>query len=121
MRSDKLKIANLLKAPICFDEVEKPDSSPNSFSKHLEIFQEDLAINILKECNTIALSFTYREAFRAAAMQRKDKAQSINDNTQSTSKHHIRDIDIDMESDDNIEEDIDKVVDSFEKVQYNKF
>ena len=26
-----------------------------------------------------------------------------------------------MESDDNIKEDIDKVVDSFEKVQYNKF
>ena len=121
MRSDKLKIANLLKAPICFDEVEKPDSSPNSFSKHLEIFQEELAINILKECNTIALSFTYREAFRAADIQRKDKAQSINDNTQSTSKHHVREIDIDMESDYNIEKDIDKVVDSFEKVQYNKF
>ena len=54
-------------------------------------------------------------------MQRKDKAQSINDNTQSTSKHHVREIDIDMESDYNIEKDIDKVVDSFEKVQYNKF
>ena len=116
VRADILKIVNLLKAPVRFGGVEEPDSSPKSFSKQLEIFQEELATNILKECNTIALSFTYREAFRVAAMQRKDKAQSLNDNTQSTSKHHIREIDIDMESDDDIEDDIEKVVDSFEKV-----
>ena len=120
VRTDILRLANLIKAPACFDIIE-PDSNPNSFSKQLEDFKEELAINILKECNTIALSFTYKEAFRTAAMQTRDKTQLINDNTQSTSKHHIREIDLDMESEDDIEDDSEKVVDSFEKAQYDKF
>mgnify|MGYP007132918466 CR=1 FL=1 len=80
VRTDILKLANLLKAPACFDIIE-PDSNPNSFSKQLEDFREELVTNILKECNTIVLSFTYREAFRSAAMQTRDKAQLINDST----------------------------------------